>query len=230
MSLKSFVTKTMDNLRRLNPAQLIAQKRPEDLDDNELLQRCIDGDDKAMSAFVSRFSGYIHTIVGRTVRKYVHDIDPTVIDDLAQEVFINLFEDDRRRLKTFEGRNGSPLKAWLRVIAMRSTISKMRRWKKYSQLPNDDSDRGSSNLVHEGPTATQMLAAQDELTRKGKLLALAKSLPPEDQLLIEMIYVQEMAVPDIIKTLRIRRGAFYMSKNRALVRLRQHAKSAGLMS
>ena len=76
----------------------------------------------------------------------------------------------------------------------------MRRWKKHSQLPNDETNRGSTHLVDEGPTATQMLAAQDNLTLKSKVLALAAKLPEEDRQLIEMIYVYEMSVPEITGT------------------------------
>jgi RNA polymerase sigma factor (sigma-70 family) len=225
----AFALRTFDNLRRLRPGRTLSAKRYRDLEEETLLELCIGGDAKAMAAFVARYDRYIRTIVGRTVRKYTSDIDSSVIDDLSQEVFVSLFENDRRRLRLFEGRNGCPLRAWLRVIAMRTTVSRMRRWKKYAQLPNEDTDRGSTRLVDEGPTATQMLAAQDDLSRKQKLINLASSLAPEDRELIEMIYVHEMSVPEISKALRIRRGALYMRKNRALVRLRARARAAGLM-
>ena len=93
------------------------------------------------------------------------------------------------------------------------------------QLPNDDSDRGHP-LQHEGPTAPKCWQP-DELTRKGKPCPREKSTP-EDQLLIEMI-TSKRWLPDIIKPSGFV-GRFHMRKNRALVRLRQHAKSAGLMS
>ena len=221
--------RTMDKLKAFRPGKAQKAKLYGELEDGSLLRACIAGDEQAMAAFVSRFQKHIHTVVGRTIRKYTNDVDPTVIDDLTQEVFVSLFENERRRLRTYEGRDGAPLKAWLRVIAMRNTISSMRRWKKHSQLPNDETNRGSTHLVDEGPTATQMLAAQDNLTLKSKVLALAAKLPEEDRQLIEMIYVYEMSVPEITKALNIRRGALYMRKNRALVRLRDSSKAEGLM-
>lgn len=221
--------RTVDRLRRFRPGKKTLAQRYRQLEDHALLELCLGGDSLAMSTFVARYDRYIRTIVGRTVRKYTSDADSSVIDDLCQEVFVCLFENDGRRLRLFEGRNGCPLRAWLRVIAMRSTISRMRRWKKHSQLPNNDSDRGSTRLVDEGPTATQMLAAQDDLNRKARLIELASGLAPDDRQLIEMIYIHEMSVLEITKVLRIRRGALYMRKNRALVRLRARARAAGLM-
>ncbi|MEE2788211.1 MAG: sigma-70 family RNA polymerase sigma factor [Myxococcota bacterium] len=224
-----FVLRTFDSLRRIRPGSTHKRVPYGDLDDETLLKHCVAGDAQAMAGLVTRYERYIRTVVGKTVRKYTSHVDGTVIDDLTQEVFIGLFENECRRLRMFEGRNGCPLRAWLRVVAMRTTVSRMRRWKKFSQLPNDETDRGSTKLVDQGPTATQMLAARDEFTRKAKLINLASRLSSDDRQLIEMIYVHEMSVPEITKALKSRRGALYMRKNRALIRLRAHARAAGLV-
>jgi RNA polymerase sigma-70 factor (ECF subfamily) len=229
----SIALRTYDNLRRirpLRPARPTQRKRFADLEDNELLAACIDGEAAALAAFVQRFELYVRHIVGRTVRRYTSNVDATVLDDLCQEVFVALFEKDRRRLRLFEGRNGCPLRAWIRVIAMRTTVSRMRRWKNHSQLPSDDSDRGSVKMVDDGPDALEMLASEDDRNRQAQLLRLAQCLSEEDRELIELIYVHEMSVPAITEKLRIRRGALYMRKNRALKRLRNRARAAGLMS
>ena len=117
LSIKSFAMRTMDKLKAFRPGKAQKAKLYGELEDGSLLRACIAGDEQAMAAFVSRFQKHIHTVVGRTIRKYTNDVDPTVIDDLTQEVFVSLFENERRRLRTYEGRDGAPLKAWLRVIA-----------------------------------------------------------------------------------------------------------------
>ena len=228
----STALRTFDNLRRIRPTRTpkpSQAKRYADMEELELLNACVKGMPAALAAFVQRYQLYVRHIVGRTVRRYTSSVDATVIDDLCQEVFVALFENERRRLKLFEGRNGCPLKAWVRVIAMRTTISRMRRWKNHSQLPNEDTDRGSLRLVDDGPDALDLLASQDERKRQAELLTLASSLSPEDRELIELIYVHELSVPAITERLRIRRGALYMRKNRALRRLRNRARAAGLL-
>ena len=222
--------RTLDNLRALRPLAPRPSTDYTALEDNDLLEACLRGDARAMAAFVKRFERYIRHMVGRTVHRYTTGVDPSVMDDLCQEVFMALFENDQKRLKMFEGRNGCPLRAWIRVITVRTVISRMRRWKRHSQLPNDDSDRGSVRMVDEGPDPLEVLAAQDDQKRKAQLLRLAETLSAEDRELIEMIYVHEMSVPAITEKLRIRRGALYMRKNRALTRLRARARAAGLMS
>ena len=207
----------------------ISTNRFAEMEDSELLAACIAGQRGAQGAFVVRFERYIRHLVNRTVRRYRAHVDGAVIDDLCQEVFIALFEEDCRRLRLFEGRNGCPLKAWIRVISMRTTISRMRRWRNHSQLPSEDSDRGSLRMVDQQPSAVQLLAAQDDQRRRDRLLSLAECLSDDDRQLIEMIYVDEMSVPDITEALSIRRGALYMRKNRAIRRLRAKAKAAGLV-
>ena len=225
----SLALQTYDNFRRIRPTLAKPSKQFAEADDATLLEGCIAGSTQAMAAFVQRFELYIRHIVGRTVRRYTSNVDATAIDDLCQEVFIALFENESRRLQLFEGRGGCPLRAWIRVIAMRTTISRMRRWKNHSQLPNEDTDRGSTRMVDEGPDALSLLSAQDDQKRKAQLLELARSLSPEDRELIELFYVHELSVPAITAKLRIRRGALYMRKNRALTRLRARARAAGLM-
>jgi DNA-directed RNA polymerase specialized sigma24 family protein len=85
-------------------------------------------------------------------------------------------------------------------------------------------------MVDDGPDALEMLASEDDRNRQAQLLRLAQCLSEEDRELIELIYVHEMSVPAITEKLRIRRGALYMRKNRALKRLRNRARAAGLMS
>ena len=225
----SVALRTYDNLRRIRPVKRAPTKRCADMDDQELLDLCIAGNPVALAAFVQRYELYVRSIVGRTVRRYTSNVDGTAIDDLCQEVFVALFEKDCHRLRLFEGRNGCPLRAWLRVISMRVTISRMRRWKNHSQLPNEDTDRGSLRMVDESPDALQLLSAEDDQKRKAELLKLAQSLSPDDRELIELIYVHEMSVPAITAKLSIRRGALYMRKNRALTRLRSRARAAGLI-
>ncbi|MBV69976.1 MAG: hypothetical protein CMH52_01380 [Myxococcales bacterium] len=228
----SVALRTYDNLRRIRPTRVARptqRKRYADMEEAELLQAVLSGVPAALAAFVQRYELYVRNVVGRTVRRYTSNVDATVIDDLCQEAFVALFENDRRRLRMFEGRNGCPLRAWIRVIAMRTTVSRMRRWKNHTQLPNDDSDRGSMKMVDNGPDALDLLASQDDQKRQAQLLRLASCLSEEDRELIELIYVHELSVPAITEKLSIRRGALYMRKNRALRRLRNRARAAGLM-
>jgi len=199
------------------------------MEDAELIEACIDGDQRALAEFVERFRRYIRAIVGRTVRRYRSDVHATVMEDLSQEVFMALLEDDCRRLRMFEGRNGCPARAWVRLITIRTTISKMRRWRNHVPMPTEDSTRNNLNFVDNGPTAIDVISARDDRKRTAKLLKLTESLGEEDRVLLEMIYVREMPVPAITESLNIRRGALYMRKNRALSRLRASAKAAGLL-
>ena len=212
-----------------NHQQSSQNPEPTAQEEQAFLRRCIDGDQHALTQFVARFHRYIYTVVDRTVRRYRSDVHPTVIEDLTQEVFLALFENDRRRLRLFEGRNGCPIRAWIRVISARTTISRMRRWKNHRELPNQDSDRGSLTMVDSGPSPFQAVSAVDDRMRSEKLLQLARGLSQTDRRLIEMYFVEERSVDEIVSALEIGRGALYMRKNRAVNRLRDRARAAGMM-
>src|SRR5262245_40231976 len=47
---------------------------------------------------------------------------PELADDLTHEVFLALFRDDGRKLRTFAGRGGCSFGGWLKVVSVRLAI------------------------------------------------------------------------------------------------------------
>jgi RNA polymerase sigma factor (sigma-70 family) len=153
-----------------------------------------------------------------------------VVEDLVQDVFVALLAGHCRRLRMFKGRNGCPLKAWVRVIAMRTTVSQMRKWKHHAALPGEEHSSGSIKVVDETNRPDDLYEASLKNKRASMIVELVNSLSEQDRALFNMIYVDEVSVPEITARLDIQRGALYMRKNRVIDSLRLKATRKGLVA
>ncbi|MCG8649695.1 MAG: hypothetical protein MI861_07670 [Pirellulales bacterium] len=59
--------------------------------------------------------------IGRLLRRF--RVDETEAEDLVQEIFLMLQQDDMRKLRTFQGESAGQLAAWLRRIAINYTLN-----------------------------------------------------------------------------------------------------------
>src|SRR3989338_7605358 len=99
------------------------------MDDFELIKGCITGDKASWDYFVEQFSRLIYDSIHRTFRKYGANLNEDVINDLHGDIFLSLLDNDYRKLRSFEGRNGCSLASFIRIIAVNKTIDYWRRLK-----------------------------------------------------------------------------------------------------
>ncbi len=87
------------------------------LSPNELLQRCLDaGDREAWEEFVRRYRKPIALVVLRVARS-CDESSTMVVDDLVQETFLKLCENDCRILRDFRSQQPQGLPGFLKVLA-----------------------------------------------------------------------------------------------------------------
>ena len=83
----------------------------------ELLQRCLDsGDREAWEEFVRRYRKTIALVVLRVSRAW-NENSRLIIDDLVQETFLKLCEDNCRVLREFRSEQPQGLPGFLKVLA-----------------------------------------------------------------------------------------------------------------
>jgi RNA polymerase sigma-70 factor (ECF subfamily) len=145
------------------------------VDDVELLRRCVDGDPAARDALVRRHVAVLHSAVARVV-------GPVEAEDVLQATFSKLWEDGRRRLRSFRG--GCRLSTWLVAVARREAV-----------------DRARSRASRERATASASLLsvlnghapAADALAERRETLAALEAalerLPARDRLLVRLVHV-----------------------------------------
>lgn len=193
-----------------------------DIADRALLQRCVDGDRRAWGPFVERFTRYVYYLVQLTARRYHVQLTEEEIGDLHNDLFLALLEDDRRRLRAFEGRNGCSVRSWIRLITIRKTVDALRKRKVHLSLDAEAED-GGREPVSGAPDALEVMLSSDEERRQGRLHDLVAQLSPADQLLLELLYGQKLSVEAASAALCINRGALYTRKTRLIKRLRELA-------
>lgn len=200
-------------------------------DDRSLLERCIAGERRAWAQFVERFSRYVYYLIQRTDQKYGAGLSEADVADAHNDVFIAFLEDDMRRLRAFEGRNGCSVRSWVRLITIRKTLDLLRRRKVHLSIDRDDGDDGARpiELSDDGPDPLEALLSARAQARHAQLTALIEQLRPTDRLLLDLLYNQKLSVDAATAVLQINRGALYTRKTRVIKRLRRLAQAAGLV-
>jgi RNA polymerase sigma-70 factor (ECF subfamily) len=141
-------------------------------------------------------------------------------DDLTHEVFLALFRDDGRKLRTFAGRHGCSFAGWLKVVAVRLAIDRLRRDTRLVALDADTPRmleiRRSLQSDDPGPEAAmQGTETAERLTR-----AIAE-LGPKDRLVAEIHLVRGRPLEEVAQLLGVTMNAAYVRKSRILERLRR---------
>jgi RNA polymerase sigma-70 factor (ECF subfamily) len=93
--------------------------------DRELMRACAGGDARARDEFVGRFAPLLFGTVRRALGGKPRDASLDV-EDVVQEVFLRLFKDGGRLLRTYDPAKGSP-STWLTIVARSSAIDIARR-------------------------------------------------------------------------------------------------------
>ena len=186
-----------------------------------LLEGCIRGDADARRQLVEEYSGIVSYGVLVIFQQFGRPYRKEEIEDLCQDVFLALFENDARKLRQYQGRNGCSLASWLRVVANRFTIDRLRREGRTVSL--DDPESGESWRIREtrpdsrpGPEP-QVEAAE----RASKVRDLVSQLPPKDQMFVQLFYFQGLPIEEVASTIGITTNAAYVRKMRLHQKLRK---------
>ena len=141
-------------------------------------------------------------------------------DDLTHEVFLALFRNDGRKLRTFAGRHGCSFAGWLKVVAVRLAIDRLRREARVVALDDETprmlelrrslrADDGDPEIAMQGMEAAERLSSA--LTELG----------PKDRLLAELHLIRGRSLDDVADLLGVSMNAAYVRKSRVLERLRR---------
>jgi RNA polymerase sigma factor (sigma-70 family) len=150
------------------------------LDDNETIEKVLNGDVSAYASLVEKHKNLVFSIV----LKIVNNREDA--EEIAQDTFLKAYQS----LKTFERK--SKFSTWLYRIAYNSAISKTRKKRiemvaiEESVITNYSPDEVSRNM-----------GEQEENDRQLILEKALRQLPEEDNLLITLFYKNENSVDDI---------------------------------
>jgi RNA polymerase sigma factor (sigma-70 family) len=197
---------------------LVKQARPA-ADVDPVLAAYLAGETGAADRFVAAFSGVVREAIGRFLAFKVRG-RADLTDDLTHEVFLALFRDDARKLRTFAGRDGCSLAGWLKIVAVRLTIDRLRRDARVVAL--DDDTPGMLELRRSlrsaEPNPEEVMQGAETAERLASAMA---ELGPKDRLLAELHLVRGRALEEVAEVLGVTMNAAYVRKSRLLERLRR---------
>ncbi|MFX0200119.1 MAG: RNA polymerase sigma factor [Candidatus Hodarchaeota archaeon] len=178
-----------------------------DIPEKELLRRCIRGDKQAWDLFVQKYSKLIWFALWQTVKGKNPPIQPEVIEDLHQDVFVSLKQDDCKKLRQFKGKNGCTLGGWISMIAARKAIDYLRK-----ERPTVSLEEISGNCENTIQSSDEELSPEEILLKLEELEIVAeviRKLPPRDQLFIEFHYRRELPTQEIGQIMKLNPNAVY---------------------
>ena len=184
----------MSDLPRAAPTTAVTESRGPRLED--LIERTARGDVDALGALFAMHAPLVH----RTALRLT--LSPDEADDIVQEVFIGL----PRALTRYSERG--TFDAWLRMLAVRVSLMRLRMARTHQQL-------------WQGPSDTR--ATADEGQRYVQRASIAEALArlPEDQRLVFTLKVVEGYTHDeIARELGVTRNTSEVRLFRAIRRLR----------
>jgi RNA polymerase sigma-70 factor (ECF subfamily) len=198
------------------------------LSEKELLNTCIQGNKDAWDAFVERYTNLIYHAINKTLKTYHADSLYQEINDIHNNVFLSLMENDYKKLRQYEGINGCTVSSWLMVVTTNSTLNIIKRQKSY--IPIDDATGDSMGVIEK--ISNPQSLPEEELTdvEYGKILKeLIKDLNTNDRLFLKLYYENELTPEEIAEILNITVSAIYSKKNRVREKLKKIAKKKNIL-
>lgn len=196
------------------------------MNDLDFIQRCVKGDSQSWNEFLKRYS--------RLIYKYIHSVlnskgcssNQNYLEDIFQELFSSLIQDDYKKLKSFKAKNGCSLASWLRQVTINFTLSYLRRIKPVISLDAQTNDGATLKDLLAG----EIVSAPEHLIQEEKHKGLEdciESLSTQDKFLIELNINQGIRLEVLKNFFRLSRGAIDMQKARIMERLRDCFKRKG---
>lgn len=193
-------------------------------EDRQLLSKCFSGDRKASETLIRRYSNLVYRFVQSTyIAKHI-SFNSQDLEDLHNTVFLKLFENNCKKLRQYQGKNGCSPASWIRIITVRIVLSHLRKkgldavaWQKkrmsFEDLPELAGD--------EATTCKKMeQAEQEHLLRDG-----IRKLPPRDRLFMKLYFELGLSVSEVAEAMHLSAANAYTIKHRAVKKLRAGVKS-----
>ncbi len=193
------------------------------LSDDELLQRCLYGNDKdAWNVFVRKYSPVVWGGIRKTFFSHSFQYSREDIEDNYSKVFLALLEENCRRLRTFRKENTCSLSTWLTVVTVRIAIDYMRKERRGQLTEIWDSHGEEESLSVPYEEAPEYVAQGKE--RDEYFCAAVDGLSAKDRVLYDLLFVKEGPPEKVASVLGLTMNALYSRKNRIIGRLRKNVK------
>lgn len=187
--------------------------------DQNIISGCLAGNPQAWAAFVDKYSNVIYKIVFFTLKKYLSKFDQSQVEDLSQDVFLSLYENNFRKLRSFEGKNNCSLESWLKVVAVRQVIDYLRKNRRIASI--DDEKIRQLDISDKGAETENIDEEIDKETQLATIKKAIAKLSSDEQKFVKTIFNDTQTPEEAARSLNISVDNFYMKKSRIIKRLKE---------
>ena len=176
------------------------------VNDVDLIQRVLDGDQDAFTALVNKYQKSVHALVWRKIGDF------HIAEELTQDVFLKAY----KRLSTLKRPEHFP--GWLYVIATRHCVS----WLRKKQVPIRSLDAMSTDELEEACYAHYEVVHNETAAieqRRELVKRLLKKLPESERTVVTLYYLAEMSGAEISQFLGVSPNTVRSRLHRARQRL-----------
>lgn len=175
-----------------------------DIQDTDLVKQVLAGDQQAYAALVTRYQGYVFTLVCRFIQNRED------AEEVAQDVFIKAY----RSLAGFRG--DSKFSTWLYTIVNSTCLSFLR--KKQPVITALETEQ----LAQRPDLTTEPVAMKEEQQSKTRLLRQAiAQLSEDDAAVITLFYQAEQSIDEMAIVLGITSNNAKVKLHRARTKLKE---------
>lgn len=189
------------------------------ISDSEVISRCLDFEDgPSWELFVRRYSKLIWSSIHKVLRTASFRYTLEDAEDVYSGIFLSLLQNDCRKLRQFQARNGCKLSTWLSVVAVRATIDFVRQQNRQAQHTLNEDELAFDSLQEPKPNIEAALLEMEQRTAFEQAL---HALPESDRQLLHLQQSENLTPADAARKLGISVTAFYTRKHRLTERLKK---------
>jgi RNA polymerase sigma-70 factor (ECF subfamily) len=183
--------------------------------DASLVAAALEGDRKALSLLVDRLTPVIQARAAHWLLRQRGARTRSIrqeVEDLTQEVFLSVFAQDGKILRSWEPERGLTLEKFIGLVAERQVVSILRTHKRnpWTEDPTLSEDMDAT-LPSAMPTE-RVVASRDALDQLFERLKL--ELSPLAWRLFDLVFLQELSVEEVMAATAMSADAVYAWRSR----------------
>ena len=177
---------------------------------DKILSQCLQGQKWAWDAFVDKYAPLIFSAVQRLLRIHGLPSQKQTAEDLVQDVFLRLINNDFHLLRTYDSSRAS-LATWLTIVTRSVTIDFLRRRRLVTISLEKAPPLASPQTPAESPPAVTTLPPGLLTTRQS--------------LILHLLFDRQLTPTEIAELLAISPQTVRSTKNKAIKKLQRHFKT-----
>jgi len=184
----------------------------------DFLNKCVKKDKFAWDRFTDKYSNLVYKYIVKTLNRYSFIFQNGEVDEIFNNIFLALLDEDCRRLRNFRGQNEYSFLAYLREITFHITVDFLREQRRFIDLEK------IQNCISTNDISTKV----DYRDLSSIISKLKDELPERHKYLFKLIYEEDLNSSQIAEIININLNALHQLTFRMVKNIIKIAKKNNL--